>query len=190
MNVSKRHIYGIIGHQVSNESAAPDGIELYTEELVKIQLALQDLEQDISELTIGRFGQVDTEDNASLVDQLQSGLATPEEIRALENQYQEILERIAGAREALVSGHVSDAGIDPDDYGRQTRRNLHNWVDDGTFPDYIRELERGADRVGHRLAAKRETSNTRRHLLISLITLSVSVLLVVFAAMSLFATIL
>lgn len=148
------------------------------------------MEQDISELTIGRFGQVKKDGYTKLVDQLRSGLSMPEEIHDLEEDYQEILERIAGAREALVTGHVSNAGIDPDDYSRQTRRNLHCWVDDGTFPDYISELERGADRIGHRLAAKRETSNTRQHLLISLITLSVSILLVVFAALSLLATIL
>lgn len=190
MNVSNRHIYGIIGHQVTGDKGAPDGIELYTEELVKIQLDLQELEQDISELTVGRFGHVDPENGASVIDQLRSGLSRPGQIQELEDEYQAILERIAGAREALVTGHVFHAGIDPDEYGRPTRRNLHNWVDDGTFPDYIRELEQGADRVGHRLAAKRETSNTRKHLLISLITLSVSGMLVLFGAMSLASTIL
>lgn len=31
MKVSKRHIYGIIGHQVMGDKGAPGGIELYTE---------------------------------------------------------------------------------------------------------------------------------------------------------------
>lgn len=164
MRVSTRHVYGIIGHQLPEGEAAPDGIELYTEELVKIQLDLQELEQDISELSISRFGAVESETDRSLVNQLRSGLAPPDVIQDLEGRYQDILERIAGARKALVTGHVSNAGIDPDEYSEHTRRNL-NWVDDGTFPDYLRELEQGADRVGHRLASKRETANTRTHLL-------------------------
>lgn len=190
MRVSTLHVYGIIGHQLPEGEAAPDGIELYTKELVRIQLDLQELEQDISELTVGRFGQIETGDAPSLVHQVRAGIDPPEQIQDLETRYQELLKRIAGTRAALVTGHVSKAGIDPDEYSEHTRRYLHKWVDDGTFPDYIHELEQGADRVGHRLAAKRETSNTRTNLLISLITLGVSCLIVVFGALSLIATVL
>jgi hypothetical protein len=187
MNVQKRHIYGIIGHQIPEGDGAPDGIEMYTEELVKIQLEIQELEKDVSELSVGRFGQVNPSGDESLLAQIRSAVDEPQEIIELEERYLKILERIAGSREALVSGHISEAGIDPDDYSDHTRQNLHKWVDDGTFPDYIRELERGADRLGHRLAAKRETVNTRNNLLISITTLAVSCLIVVFGALSVVA---
>ena len=189
MRVAKRHIYGIIGHQLPDGEGAPDGIELYTEELVDIQLDLQEIEQHISDLTVGRFGNIEGGDHG-LTARLRSGLQQPKELQDLEAECQSILERIAGARQALVTGHISEAGIDPDDYSERARRDLHNWVDDGTFPEYLQELERGADRVGHRLASKRETVNARTNLLVGLTTVVVSCLLVVFGAMRLVATIL
>jgi hypothetical protein len=195
MQVPNAHIYGIIGHNLPEGETAPDGIELYTEELVEIQLDLQELEQRVTELSIDRFGGVDSngEDTSgisTLVARLHNGLSTPNEIQELEHEYQSVIERIAGAREALVSGHLSRAGIDPDDYSsRYTQRHLYKWVDDGTFPNFMQELETAVDRVGHRLAAKRETVNTRVTLLVSLITLGTSMLLVVFAMLTLVATI-
>lgn len=195
MRVSDAHVYSIIGHNLPEGEPAPDGIELYTKELVNIQLDLQELEQHGTELSIDRFGAVAAEEEQeragrTVLARLRDGFDPPDEIRELEAEYQSIQERIAGAREAMVSGHVSHAGVDPSEYSDITRRELHKWVDDGTFPEYIRELETAADRVGHRLAAKRETANVRTILLVSLVTLGVSALLVVFAVLSLIATLL
>ena len=196
MRVSRAHIYGIIGHNLPEGEAAPEGIELYTEELIEIQLDLQELEQQVTEISIGRFGDADTGDSKQgvtreIIDRLRDGLSTPDEIRELEEEYHSLLKRIAGTRETLVSGHVSEAGIDPSEYSSDyTRRHLYQWVDDGTFPEFIRELELASDRVGRRISAKRETANTRMLLLISLITLGTSALLIVFAILTLVATIL
>lgn len=195
MRVSRAHIYGTIGHNLPEGEAAPDGIELYTEELIEIQLGFQELEQMVTELSINRYGEVGDEDKSgaakAILGRLRDGVSTPEEIQELEDEYQSLLKRIAGTCEALISGHVSDAGIDPDDYSSDyTRRNLYKWVDDWTFPGLIRELETASDRVGHRLAAKRETANTRMMLMISLMTLGASTLLVIFGMLTLIATIL
>lgn len=191
--VPTAHVYDIIGHNLPEGEAAPNGIELYTKELVQIRLALEELEQKVTEVSIGRYGFASEKDFDHpiyavlyLLRNLGSGVVEQDNLEELEREHQSLLSRISDAREAMISGHISRVeSIDASDYSsRNTQQQLRKWVEDDTFPDQIEALEAAADRVDRRLTAKRETANARLSLTVSIVTIFVSLLLLGFAVLS------
>lgn len=187
------YVYDIVGHNLKEGETVSPGIEQYTEELIQIRLDLEELERDVSSLSINRYG-LDAEQELEhpieaikyLLLNLGKGVTEQDDLEEQEEELQELLERISNARDAMITGHVSRVeSIDPSDFNsRLTQQEIREWVIDDTFPEQIEKLESAAERVDRRLTAKRETANARVSFTVSLMTVFLSLLLLGFAALS------
>jgi hypothetical protein len=117
-------------------------------------------------------------------------LSERESLQDLEGEFQVTLDRIANAHRGMVRGRVSDVkSIDGDDYSYDaTQPVMTNLLHDGTISQEMEKLDSAANRVGQRLAGMRETANSRISLTDLLTTVVITVLLLLFAALSFVVT--
>lgn len=189
--ISTAYIYSIVGDSIEADRI-PDGIELYVKELVKIRLELEELEQEVAEISVGSYG-VEAENEFSnpfeavwyLLMNL-GGVTEREDLEELEQEFQSLLDRISDVREAMIMGHLSPVqALSGENYASDpTHRAMTNLLHDRTFPQQIEKLDSAAERVDRRLSSKQETANTRLGLTTSTVTVLITVGLLIFTALS------
>lgn len=190
--ISTAYIYSIVADGLEEERI-PDGIELYVKEIVKIRLELEELEQKTANISVSRHG-VDFNKEFSnpfsavwyLFKNIGDSITDREDIAEVEEEFQSLLDRISDVREAMIMGHLAPIdSISGDDYASQpTQRVMTKLLHNRTFPDEIEKLDSAAERVDRRLSSKQETANTKVALTTSMITVLITVLLLIFAALS------
>lgn len=192
-HISVAYVYGIVGHAVPDDRAVPDGIELYTKELVKIRFELENLHNKTSSETINEYGLATNREFDNVFSMIwyllwnyEEVLKELEKLQEIESEFQTILDRISNARRGMVMGRVSEVeSISGDDYTQSaTEPVMTDLLHDGTFSREMEKLDSATNRVDQRLTGIRETANARVSLTTSITTVLITVLLLVLAILS------
>lgn len=130
-----------------------DAVADFAIEILGIEEQLIALETKVTEVSIGS-----------------TGFMASRRFSELERRHRKYVCRLNRMHSSVLRETLEPAGIG--EYEDETE--FEERAGDGEFDDYLERLERQAERIGQRLASRRNSANTRMGLTISLIAVFIS----------------